>query len=160
MSVLVSEMTGYSSETSTGGMSDSILVRSFFFVGAAPTAHLMDSSSSCGRIPDQTRSCGVPLTLDTASGAGRRWWSRIAQEISNVHDLKTRLIEQTVNSQGALETEWPTVLDKTQRRRLGVGIVPALSPWLGIGARLAFPLVHVCPDRMAVRAMKLGINIY
>jgi hypothetical protein len=44
-------------------------------------------------------------TASTSTGVSRRWWSRIAQEISKTHHLKTRLVKQTVNSQGMVETD-------------------------------------------------------
>jgi hypothetical protein len=75
-------------------------------------------------------------TTATTSGAGRRWWSRIAQEISSTHNLRTRLIEQTVSSQGMSETDWKTGQGKMLWQGLKILIVPAISPWLGIGARV------------------------
>lgn len=75
-------------------------------------------------------------TNNNSTGVGRRWWSRIAREISGTNQLKTRLIEQTVNSQGMRENDWPTKRGETLWRALRAGVAPALAPWLGIGARL------------------------
>jgi hypothetical protein len=74
-------------------------------------------------------------TVNHSTGAGRRWWSRIAQEISDTCHLNTRLIEQTVSSQGTQEADWPTGSGK-KLWRLRALILPALAPWLGIGARV------------------------
>jgi hypothetical protein len=85
-------------------------------------------------------SSGIDQTLwstnDNSTGVSRKWWTRIAREISETSQLKTRLIEQTVSSQGMRESDWPTSLNKTVRQGLRALIVPAGSPWLGIGARL------------------------
>jgi hypothetical protein len=75
-------------------------------------------------------------TNDNSTGVGRRWWSRIAREISGTSQLKTRLIEQTVNSQGMRESDWPTKRGKMLWQGLRAVVAPALAPWLGIGARL------------------------
>ena len=74
-------------------------------------------------------------TTDNSSGVSRKWWDRIAQEISETGQLRTRLIEQTVSPQGMRESEWPTSLNKTVRQSLRALIAAAVSPWLGIGAR-------------------------
>lgn len=71
-------------------------------------------------------------THDNSSGVGRRWWSRIAQEINNTNQLATRLIEQTVNAQGTRETDWPT----NRGKLLWLGLPPALAPWVGVAARV------------------------
>jgi hypothetical protein len=75
-------------------------------------------------------------TNDNSTGVGRRWWSRIAREISGTNQLKTRLIEQTVNSQGMRESDWSTKRGKMLWQGLRPVVAPALAPWLGIGARL------------------------
>jgi hypothetical protein len=82
--------------------------------------------------PDQT----LWSTAANSSGVSRRWWSRITQEISHAHDLKTRLIEQKVSTQGMLETDWPSGRDKMAWKALTLLIFPAVAPYLGIGARL------------------------
>ena len=75
-------------------------------------------------------------TNNHSTGVSRKWWARIAEEISETSQLKTRLIEQAVSSQGMRESDWPTSLNKTVRQGLRALIAPAVSPWLGIGARL------------------------
>jgi hypothetical protein len=75
-------------------------------------------------------------TSNNSSGVSRKWWNRIAQEIRETGQLRTHLIEQTVSPQGMQESEWPTSLNKTVRQNLRALIAPAVSPWLGIGARL------------------------
>ncbi len=75
----------------------------------------------------------------TNSAVSRRWWSRIAVQISEAHHLKSRLVEQTVSSQGVAETDWKTGRSKIPRLVMAALIVAALSPWLGIGVRLLTP---------------------
>jgi hypothetical protein len=75
-------------------------------------------------------------TANTATGISRRWWSRIAQEINATHHLKTRLVDQTSNSQGTAETDWKSGRGKAPWQALKMAIFPAILPWLGIAARL------------------------
>lgn len=66
----------------------------------------------------------------------RPWWSHIAREIGDTSPLRTRLIEQTVSSQGTSEAEWPTMSGKKLWQGLRMLIPFAIAPWLGIGARV------------------------
>jgi len=75
-------------------------------------------------------------THNSSTGVGRRWWSRIARELSETNQLNTRLVEQTFNSQGTQEREWPSGAGKMLWKGLRILVVPAIAPWLGIGARL------------------------
>jgi hypothetical protein len=94
-------------------------------------------------------------TNDNSAGVSRKWWARIAQEIDETSQLKTKLIQQTVSSEGMRESDWPTSLNKTVRQGLRALIVPAVSPWLGIGARL----LTADPAKLAGAGVLLFVGI-
>jgi hypothetical protein len=91
-------------------------------------------------------------TAGTATGVSRRWWSRIAQEISKTHRLRTRLVKQNANSQGMVETAWNAGGGKRFWQSLWMIIATALSPWLGVGARL----LTADPSKLAL----IGVSIW
>ncbi len=88
-----------------------------------------------------------------ATGVSYRWWSRIAGEISKTHHLKTRLVDQTVNSQGMMETDWKTLRGKRLWQSLMI-IAPGLLPWLGAGARL----LTADPSKLTLIGLLLWIS--
>jgi len=85
--------------------------------------------------PDQV----VWSTSDTATGVSREWWSCIAQEIGKSQRLRTRLVDQTINSYGTAETDWKNGQGKSLWKGLRILIATTLLPWVGIAARLLTP---------------------
>jgi hypothetical protein len=76
------------------------------------------------------------VVWNDVTGVSRRWWARIANEISERYGLKVRLVSQIVSDQGIAESEWTAQTDRANWRLLRLMIGPALSPWFGVGARL------------------------
>jgi hypothetical protein len=76
------------------------------------------------------------LWSSAAQRVSRRWWDRIAREIRERYPLNTRLVTQTVSSDGTEEKEWTREGDRIRWRPLKIMIGPMLSPWLGIVIRI------------------------
>jgi hypothetical protein len=70
-----------------------------------------------------------------ARGVSRRWWARVAEEIQLRFPLKTRLVTQTLSTDGMQETEWTAESDRFHWRHFLTVIPFAFSPFLGILVR-------------------------
>jgi hypothetical protein len=84
------------------------------------------------RAPDGTEQ----VVWNDVTGVSRRWWARIANDIKERYPLRVRLVSQIVSDQGIAESEWTAQTDRANWRLARMMIGPALSPWLGVGARL------------------------
>lgn len=88
------------------------------------------------------------LLWEEEGGISRRRCARIADELKSRFNLKTHLVRQTPPGRGP-DLEWTQETDRTYSRailkNIGMSIVPSLSPWFGIGARVltANPLVII-----------------
>jgi hypothetical protein len=82
---------------------------------------------------------GEQTLFEEEGGMSRRRCAKIADELKARFDLKVHLVRQTPPGRGP-DVEWTAETDRAYFgagfKNIGVSIVPALSPWLGIGARL------------------------
>jgi hypothetical protein len=72
---------------------------------------------------------------DTSEPTTRHWLKRVADEITAKHKLAVRLISRSTSDQGVEEKEWTGEGERAKWRRVGIVLVPAMSPFLGIGVR-------------------------
>jgi len=72
----------------------------------------------------------------SAIGVSRRYWARIAGEITQNNGVNTRLIQQRITAEGLQETDWTPRLNRSSWKTVRLLIGLAVFPWMGIIARL------------------------
>lgn len=80
---------------------------------------------------------------DTSEPTTQHWLRRIGDQITAKHQLAVRFVSRSSSDRGMEEKEWTAESDKTKRQRIGLVLIPSLSPFLGIAVRCVTANVHV-----------------
>lgn len=76
------------------------------------------------------------LLWNSANGISWRRRMQIAKELEQRFKLHVRQVKQDVAPGGTEETEWTAEIDKRVWKNIGMALIPALMPFLGIAVRL------------------------